>query len=564
MILLFALIGFFISLAEWLEWAQSTAFLPVFQLCQTIFGRGCFAPPVDAYRQILGIPLSLLGMFYFSGVMLLGTVSLIRVNSWALKTWTFFGFLGSAGALLGVYYLTRTINEFTLLGFVFSAIVFAASLKGFSLHRYSREGFEWFRGPDLAVTLAILSTLLTGLLLFTAWNGRLKDKLLARQDASLPELYDAFHAGKPLFQGPLPEGGIVFGAPAGKKVSIDVVEFVDLECYSCLESLSHLVPFPEDLRGEVRWTILHFPLSGECNPHVSGRPHPRSCDYASLLLRSENRRPDQEILLRRIRYPLEPSRRVIGARSLYSSNSAEAKLLASHIDFGKKLGLTGTPAIYINGKKVGPFVNPKTHVALARYLLGRDHADAGTAAGKTGLSVKVLPPFLGKEDAPLEIVEFASFQCPHSERMNGVLARLIKSGKARVSYKPYPLTPGKAYEFQARVMLALGELWREKKGAEKARLAEALAFFKGDLYRFKNETSAEKIMEGVLADLARMGIDEKSVKDAFNSMKVQNLYAENLADGKKLGITQFPVLFVNGRYYTGPPEGSAIERFAKN
>lgn len=553
-----ALLGFLISFSEWLEWAYATAFLPVYEACRLVFGRGCMAPPVEAWRQLLGIPLPLLGMANFAGILLMWTLWLLRRKDWAIRFWAFTGFLGNVGALLFVYAGTRMLNEFTLLGTLFSGAVLVFLLPGFSFRRYVKEAFEFFRGPDLSAALLLFALVLVALLIATARFGVQREEALSLKDPSLPELYDAWTAEKKILNEGLPEGGIELGLPHDARTPVEVVEFVDLECQPCLESLSAALPFPKDLKNRVRYTLLQFPLSSECNPMVSGRPHPRSCEYSELLL-GEKRTGDLSPLLeRRVRYPLERSDRVLGPKKPFHSNSTEALLLNQHLALGKKLGIQGTPAVYLNGKKIGPFKNPATLIAFTRYVLGRDFSEE-PATGRTLGAFSTVPlPFLGKADAPIEIYEFSSFQCPHSQKMNAILNLLVDSGKVKVAYKPLPLEPSEAYEFQARFILALGAAWQGKTGKEKERYAAAFRFFKTDLYRFMKDTSSDKIKKSVSADLKRLGIDDQEIKDLFNAASVKEAFAKNLADGKRLGITQYPVLFVNGHYYQGPPDPAQI------
>ncbi|MBL8992774.1 MAG: thioredoxin domain-containing protein, partial [Spirochaetia bacterium] len=106
--------------------------------------------------------------------------------------------------------------------------------------------------------------------------------------------------------------------------------------------------------------------------------------------------------------------------------------------------------------------------------------------------------------------------------------------------------------------LALGTAWQRKTGKETERHAEAFRFFKEDSYRFMKETSSEKLKKAVSADLKKHGIDEQEIKDLFNAPSVKEAFVKNLADGKRLGIAQYPVLFVNGHYYQGPPDPAKI------
>src|SRR5262249_27559787 len=152
---------------------------------------------------------------------------------------------------------------------------------------------------------------------------------------------------------------------------IHLVEFIDLECLPCLESLSAWIPFPEDLRGRVRVTLLQFPLSEKCNSGIRGVTHPYACELSERALGGSPL--GKELLLRRVRFPLEPPERVLKKFSAKTpSGSRGTTPLAEHVALGQKLKIHSTPAIWVNGKPMVPFGTPQNAVSFIRYLLAKD------------------------------------------------------------------------------------------------------------------------------------------------------------------------------------------------
>lgn len=124
---------------------------------------------------------------------------------------------------------------------------------------------------------------------------------------------------------------------------------------------------------------------------------------------------------------------------LDSGSYAEA--VKRDLDDGSKVGVTGTPAFFINGRLLPgavPFAQFKTII---------DEEINGTAAStveRKTVGVGDLP-VLGQDSAKVTIVEFSDYQCPFCGRHftqveNQLKKEYIDTGKVKFYYRDFPLS----------------------------------------------------------------------------------------------------------------------------
>lgn len=117
-----------------------------------------------------------------------------------------------------------------------------------------------------------------------------------------------------------------------------------------------------------------------------------------------------------------------------------AKQAADDLEAGKTAGVNGTPATFVNGRLISgaqPYENFKKiideEIASPNKLL---------ATGQRIIIDSGKLPALGKDDAPVTIVEFADFQCPFCERFynnvkKGIEDEYVKTGKVKFYFRNY-------------------------------------------------------------------------------------------------------------------------------
>lgn len=158
---------------------------------------------------------------------------------------------------------------------------------------------------------------------------------------------------------------------------------------------------------------------------------------------------------------------------------------------------------------------------------------------------------LGKEDAPITIVEYASLTCPHCAHFDqDVLPQLkkdwIDTGKAKLVLRDFPLDES--------ALLA----------ATVARCEPADKFygFVDTLFKTQDEWVASKDPRPALQRLSQLGgmskkeftacIDDKARQDKV----VQSRFVA----ANQLGVDSTPTFFINGTKFDGAPTAEAFNK----
>lgn len=154
---------------------------------------------------------------------------------------------------------------------------------------------------------------------------------------------------------------------------------------------------------------------------------------------------------------------------------------------------------------------------------------------------------IGKADAPVTIVEYASLTCPHcahfdTEVLPAVKGPLIDSGKVRLVYRDFPLD-GLALRAAMIVRCA---------GPERTFGLLNLMFSHQEQW-IKNDIQSS--IPPLTTLVAQAGISQADVDKCFADQSVQNAVVQSRADAERLyKIDSTPSFLINGRLTVGAPE----------
>jgi protein-disulfide isomerase len=158
---------------------------------------------------------------------------------------------------------------------------------------------------------------------------------------------------------------------------------------------------------------------------------------------------------------------------------------------------------------------------------------------------------LGKPEAPITIVEYASLTCPHcahfeKDVLPGLKKKWIDTGKAKLVLRDYPLDEP---ALRAAMM---------------ARCAPPERFYPliDTLFETQDKWVLTKDWRGALERTARLaGIGKKDFDACLANKAMEDQVAQSrLIASTQLGVDSTPTFFINGTKFQGAPTEEAFEQ----
>jgi protein-disulfide isomerase len=156
-------------------------------------------------------------------------------------------------------------------------------------------------------------------------------------------------------------------------------------------------------------------------------------------------------------------------------------------------------------------------------------------------------PSIGNPDAPITIVEFSDFQCPHcrigAQILNSVFMQY--PGKVRIVLRNYPLDSNCNQKMQyggahaAACEAARASVCAHRQGKFKIVYEH--------LFEYQSSIAPGK----VIAMANEAGVNEALLTECMNSPETNAAIARDLEDGERLGVQSTPTFFINGRKIEG-------------
>jgi protein-disulfide isomerase len=158
---------------------------------------------------------------------------------------------------------------------------------------------------------------------------------------------------------------------------------------------------------------------------------------------------------------------------------------------------------------------------------------------------------LGKPDAPVTIVEYASLSCPHcahfaTEVLPKLKKKWIDTGKAKLVLRDFPLDePALRAEMLTRCVPA-----------------ERFYPLTDTLFETQDKWVIAKDWRGALEKTARLaGIGKKEFDACLTNKAIEDQVAQSrLTAATQLGVNSTPTFFVNGQKLEGAPTEEAFDK----
>ena len=159
----------------------------------------------------------------------------------------------------------------------------------------------------------------------------------------------------------------------------------------------------------------------------------------------------------------------------------------------------------------------------------------------------------GSPDAPVEITEYADFQCPFCQtfatlQMPTIEERLIRTGRLRWRYRDFPLQQHSFSRVAAHSAACAddqGKYWDQHQ----------------KIYDGQAEWAAARDAAPIFRQYAQAnGLDLKRYDDCMKSHKYAGRIQASYEEGTRLGVSSTPTLLVGNRLYQGRLDSDAIRR----
>jgi protein-disulfide isomerase len=152
-------------------------------------------------------------------------------------------------------------------------------------------------------------------------------------------------------------------------------------------------------------------------------------------------------------------------------------------------------------------------------------------------------PVRGDPGAPIKIVEFSDFQCPHCKHAQPALEQILgEFPQVKLYFKNYPISRAHPYaQLAAQAAIAAGKQGKFWQFHDKV--------FKGDQEK-ESPVDLERYARELKLDIGKWKKDTEAAADKVN---------RDRADGERANIDSTPTFFINGRRFHGAPVYAEIK-----
>lgn len=334
------------------------------------------------YAEILGFPMGIYGVGYFLGLLiLLGTAFFKKeFEHDNLQTYKALCILGFAISV-GLFFLSWTkVGAFcpTCIG-VYSICTLQALFVWAQRHHlpqgFSSKGLS--NGATYPIAALAACAIIYSFAKPTPRNFRqdLPQMDISPNEAENQTILDLTTHDIPLATSAYSGLGEDY-RQGGSQAKVVITEFADFECPACRHAFQTLKQIKATFGDQVLVVFRNFPLDKACNPSISRNIHEYACE-AAVMARCAGRIgkfwPMHDKIFAN-QAQLSSSILTEWAQELGLSDSQISECKGSQdilekikqdIKVGEKVGVTGTPALFINGRKV---VGGRNYETLRSYI----------------------------------------------------------------------------------------------------------------------------------------------------------------------------------------------------
>jgi uncharacterized membrane protein len=343
--------------------------------CKASAAFNCEIVYQSLYATFHGVPVALFGVIWFTLALLLtladaaksgreesGAVAyLFLVSMPALSLVLFFAY--ASIVILKVLCIVCALTYLAVLGvFVISGAAPNTPLAGLPQQVVRDARALAARPLALGVAVVFLAGTVSALVLFSRPRGD-STAALAAVMAEQPNDFDLWFEELARVPIPLPNDG----------AQVLIVQFTDYQCAACAEAFRTdgpvLAKYQKTQPGKVKLVLMDDPLDPQCNPDIAANvheTHDAACEAAVAvrLARRQQRGAAMQEWLYAHQAGLTPeavrraAMEIGGVTDFDSEFPRVVALIKADVDLGRRLGVRGTPTLFINGARIEGGLKP--------------------------------------------------------------------------------------------------------------------------------------------------------------------------------------------------------------
>ncbi len=344
-------------------------------LCGGGNGLGCNSVSSSPYSSFLGIPLASWGAVFYGTLAFLGLGSLIfrKDGGRAFIRWAFL--LAVAGLIIDLYLAhTMFFRIGAVCGLCLASYGINAALMLVLAHQVWKEPNP--RDPLLTILPGknddhkaaryyrnVIKGLLIGAITLTAVIGLAGSQLLARsltgsEKQRLAKVTESLSQQKP-YRLDVHKRPFI----GSENADVTVVEFSDFLCPYCAKAAKFLKLAGSGNHDQARFVFRHYPLDKSCNPRLSSDFHPGACllavgaacaqeqgkfwEYHDIAFETKGK--ISRSVVQNIAERLEMD---LAAFNSCLESGRGLRIVTEDVQAAIGAGVTGTPTLFINGRKL--------------------------------------------------------------------------------------------------------------------------------------------------------------------------------------------------------------------
>ena len=314
---------------------------------------------------------------------------------------------------------------------------------------------------------------------------------------------------------------------------VTIIEFSDLQCPFCARVTPTLQELLKQYPDQIRWVFKSFPLDFHADSplaHSAAMAAARQGKFWEMhdLIFAGQQNMKRDNLLAEAR-----SLNLDMARFTTDLDSDEVKQqVAIDRRDGVELGVSGTPAFFVNGKPFSgamPFDQFQTIINNELANLGKP-VPAITAAAPAAQVEKAPEISFGASNAPVILTWFSDLQSGLSVQATLLVRKLIDShpGQIRLVFKNRPLEthPGAMLLHEAAMAAnAQGKFWQ--------------------MHDLIIASPSKASRQDVMAYAQHLGLDQTRFQQDLDSGKYRPLIQADLQEAQRRAVLGSPVFFLN-------------------